>query len=337
MARPIWQDFIVDLGAPVSTPGVPFYIYCSDTDETIFQGVSYPAPGKSKASVRVNDIIADYILSRDPSALDTGVLMNFDIYSTASGSPVHKSDGAFWNDWSYEPGYEPWDSGMNFPITNTFVPGQYIMLSDPPGSVSVYDCDVYAADGTHTTPSMEYPDAAGMYSDLNTEFLNETQFFASTRFLVAPAGSVKVNVNTGLGTTEYLLSKSCTRYVLYYRNAYGGWDALPVEGKADQADNLTRFTTEKDYDNNRTSSRGKRNYVNEIRRSYEFWTGWLTEAQSLLMHHLLNSTAVYLHDIEEGTVRSLVLTGSKTEYKHGRTGLFAYRIEADLAQGRMRR
>lgn len=340
MARPIWQDFIVDLGAPVSTPGVPFYIYCSDTDETIFQGVSYPAPGKSNASVRVNDIVADYILSLDPSTINLDYFaIGVSVFSTASGEPVQKGEEYFWNDWSYDGGIDPWAQKINCPITSRFVPGQFLLVTAPQ-NIEIYDATFYDAAGDYVgyvTPG--YPDDAGLMTDAYADFFRDTQFFSNTKVCVTwdYPDAEKVEIGSDLGTHTYTRAENCPRYVLYYRNAYGAWDSLPVEGKTVQYDNLTRYNSERDYNTARPSSRGKRNYVNEIRRSYEFWTGWLTEAQSLLMHHLLNSTAVYLHDIEEGTVRSLVLTGSKTEYKHGRPGLFAYRIEADLAQGRMRR
>jgi len=337
MASPIWKDYIVSLGAASASQGVPFYIQSTDLDEVIYRGVAYPRPGESTASVRINDVIADFIYSIDPALNNTALLMNFDVYRDSGSTPEYKAGESFWNDWSYNPDYAPWDSGMNFPVVRTFVPGQYIMLSDPPGSVTVYDCDVYLEDGTHTTMPMEYPDDAGLFTDKNTEFLWETQFFASTRFLVAPAGAVKIAVNTGLGTTEYLRSGSCPRYVLYYRNAYGGWDSMPVEGKADMADALERHTTERGCNNFRTSARGKTNFVNEIRRTFQFHTGWLTEAQAALMHHLLNSTAVYLHDIATESVHSIVLTGNRTEYKSGRPGLFDYTIDAELAQERIRR
>jgi hypothetical protein len=58
------------------------------------------------------------------------------------------------------------------------------------------------------------------------------------------------------------------------------------------------------------------------------------------MHHLLNSTDVYLHDLERGIILPVVLDASSTPYKtyKGEGGkLVNYSIEVSIAQTRMRR
>ena len=80
--------------------------------------------------------------------------------------------------------------------------------------------------------------------------------------------------------------------------------------------------------------------MNELTRGYTFRTGWLTDDESARMHHLLNSTDAYVHDLVDGTIVPVTLTGSETRYKTFRTNgrrFIDYTITAQLAQERMRR
>ena len=135
----------------------------------------------------------------------------------------------------------------------------------------------------------------------------------------------------------YLASKYCPRYVLYYLNAYGGWDALPVEGKTRESDSVSHYNNEMVYDNTDPSARGKENYLNELKHTFEFCTGWLNNQQSSKMHHLLNSPSVFVHDMESDLIRPVVLTNTSTEYKNDKSSWQSFTIEAELAQSRIRR
>ena len=58
------------------------------------------------------------------------------------------------------------------------------------------------------------------------------------------------------------------------------------------------------------------------------------------MHHLLNSTEVYLYDILKDQMIPVVLTNSTSEYKTYRNNgykLFNYTIEVSYANDRIRR
>ena len=138
-----------------------------------------------------------------------------------------------------------------------------------------------------------------------------------------------------LGRTYRVGGGVCNKHALYYVNAYGAWDTLVIQGKTDIFDGLTRYTTERVYDNSTPEARGEVNYATEIVRSYRFHTSPLPLAQSLGMHHLLNSPHVLVHDTVTGIVRPLVLTGNNTEHKQ--RGLNQYTIEARLARNRVRR
>ena len=67
-------------------------------------------------------------------------------------------------------------------------------------------------------------------------------------------------------------------------------------------------------------------------------TGLLNDDEASRMHHLLNSTEVYLYNMNSGEMIPVTLNNTQTEYKtHKGNGAITYTIEATLAQDRIRR
>jgi hypothetical protein len=69
-------------------------------------------------------------------------------------------------------------------------------------------------------------------------------------------------------------------------------------------------------------------------------TSWLPDDESSRMHHLLNSTNVFLGDLVTGQMIPVILTNTTTEYKtyKGNGGrLVNYTINVTIAQERIRR
>lgn len=337
MAVPIWKDQYINLGAPAqSGEGVPYYIYCVAKGEVIYQGIAFPKPDATNAVIRINDICADYLhsyfLVQDSPTMPARV--TFRVYTTTGGSETLAASVEFYNDWSYDPLYDPESDGMNFPAVRTFGAFEMIPLTLWDGDPS--PATIYMENGqTRSYTPVKMLAGADFDSDYNHDYLRTMQYLADSYVLPMSQflGAARVVMN---GIT-YLASKYCPRYVLYYLNAYGGWDALPVEGKTRISDSVTHYTSEMVYDNAGVNRRGKENYVNELKHTYEFCTRWLTNEQSALMHHLLNSPSVFVHDMETRLIRPLVLTNGATEYKQQKGGWLSYTIEAELAQSRIRR
>lgn len=162
-----------------------------------------------------------------------------------------------------------------------------------------------------------------------------------------PEGTVKASAKAQDGQVlmswdirPAMTGESCYRYALFYRNARGGWDAMPMLGRESMQDSLTRHDSEREYDNAVQGSRGTYCYAVEIERTWTLRTGWLTDAQSLKMHNLLNSPEAWLYDMEQGLFLPVVLTGTTTDYKTYRgegASPVRYDITATLAQQRTRR
>ena len=141
------------------------------------------------------------------------------------------------------------------------------------------------------------------------------------------------------GVTYQVLQDACQRFAAYYVNAYGGWDSLLLEGKETRRDELTRHTYRHDYDNADPAARGTKDYAIEVSPAWTLNTGLLTDDESSRMHHLLNSTEVYLCELATGRLFPVVLTDTETPHRRyaDERRPVQYAFNATLARERFRR
>lgn len=138
---------------------------------------------------------------------------------------------------------------------------------------------------------------------------------------------------------RYTIDDCVSNYVLYYRNALGGIDLFPVTGKVIKSNNIEHLTINKKYDN-RTLNFGKTNYENVLTERWQLYSGRLTDQQSKLMHHLINSTYVYLYDIQADKFIPVVITDTEMEYKtykNNNNKMVYYTINVEASQTKYRR
>lgn len=325
--EPIWKDYLVDLGAAPLSTGVAFSIVDDEDEVTIFTGRAYPRYNNAHVNIRINDICAEYLNNELFDSDGEWLVRPFSVYVGAT----KVAEVEFYNNWSYDLAFVPERDGFAFPIVRTFAKWQYIPIT----TLAPINAIVTDADGTaHSVPVKTY-ESADFNNDFNNDFLISVVAYGGARMLDMRAYPNAVKVE--MGGKTWVASKACPRYVLYYKNAYGGWDSLPLDGRPTRADAVTRHTLDRSYNNGTPTSRGKANWLNEIHPTWELRTGWLNAEQSRMMHHPLNSTSAFLHDMETGQVDAVVLTNSTTEYKETPGMLYAYTLEVSLAQDRIRR
>lgn len=341
--HPIWKDQIVTLG---SSGPYKFRIFYEDKDANpvvVYEGKAYARPGETDVKVRVNDVIADVLARRidiikpviDNDSMDRSMIMPlvFETDAWIGGAWVSKARDTYFPDWSYDENFDGTTDPLAVPINGRVSKWQYILNSRI--SESAVTVKRIRANGTSSNKTV-YP---------KDTYANAFELDAVTN----GGGTVILDVQTyvpnfvklQIGTVVYDLVDDCdARFVLYYINAYGGWDSFLCEGLCDVSDGQNRMTHGQEYDNADHSDRGTVVRVNELTRRYTFRTGWLTDDESARMHHLLNSPDVYVHDLLDDVIQPVVLTGSETRYKTFRTNgrrFIDYTITAQLAQERMRR
>lgn len=316
MAEPIWKDYYVTLGTEDS------YQYEIWIDGArVYEGVAHKRPGADNVSIKVNDVVADFLAVKYDGQLFMGGEAECAVYLVGELKDTELMKETFYNNWSYDELFNPAMIGLSCPINSR------VMLSTPiPYSI---------LNATELEVSWEmgldyfYPSEEGrIYHYLiKYDYTGEPNelFF---REYVSDAEII------------YKVVDSCAKYALYYLNAYGGIDVLLMEGNYSEKDSLTRHTMEVEYDNRVISNRGRGDYAVELVKTLTLHTSWLSDDEASRMHHLLNSPQVFLFDIEKQQMIPVLLKNTSTEYKtyKGQGGkLVNYTIEVTIAQTRKRR
>lgn len=304
----------------------------------IYSGKAHVKPGEKDIRIVVNDICADWLSNSLPYLAEgfsrQDLPVEFVIQQvTPLGQYLDRGSVRFINDWSYDTDYNAERDGLAAPINGRIDERQWVLWTGL--DVSQVEADIHLKSGESFKVFIPVEISPDFNADFNADFSKSAKTSGSGTAIFSPSqwGDVAYLVING---KRYDIVQSCSRYVLYYLNAYGGWDSLLIEGAASEEDRLTRHTMTKAgiYD------REKRNYLNVIEKRITLHTSWLSDEQSLRMHHLLNSTDVYLHDLEKNSILPVILEGSSTPYKtfKGEGGkLVNYTIEVTIAQSRMRR
>ena len=312
---PIWKDTYLNLddyvpGTPVSAA---FTIY-DDTPAQIYAGRSYRRPDGS-LRVRVNDICADYLAQSLPDLTPTADFFR-EFASKHVRTFTYDDDAAAWTfalDWSHD---------FDRVIGNVFSdPIDGVAVLGQPLVISIYgpsDLDVYNLSGE-------------LYDGISAGGTGVAEN------LVIPTGANAASVidNTTGAQLYKVRTDICADYALYYVNAFGGWDSLVVQGLARETDRYDRKTFTRDADNATPDAREVVEYYNGITRTWSIRTGWLSDAQSARMRHLLGSTQVYLYELGTGRAWPVVLTvdeGERKTYRGEGAQLVSYTITARLAR-----
>lgn len=339
MLVPIWKDAIVDLGL---LDTLYYRITLAATGEVIYSGKSHRRPGEEFNSVRINDVCADWLANVLPALgqAEFTRLVSPEIYVQSSEDGVtwiNQGAFKFQNDWSYDYGYNPATMGMAFPVTGRVDVRMPIVWTGV--EVSEVVASVFFRDGTSVQVIIPVEISDDFNDDFNNDFAQSVRTAGSGTavFLLSAWEDVDRIV---VGGTTYKVVTECARYALYYVNAYGGWDCLLIEGGHKEEDTLKRHTREVAYDNRDIANRGVYNYVNEVTKRYTLHTGWLLGEQGEMMHHVIESTDVYLYDIPAGRMIPVTIPSTTCEYKTFRNQgnqLVAYALEVEEAHSRIRR
>lgn len=336
MAEPIWKDHDVDLG---TTDAQVYYIFrnAPQLGDQLFSGRAFIRPGATHAYTRINEICADYLYNElpDPTIWDllgpgdplspvtVPLAVDFQTAVPTSGGGYNVKDNTIFEyNWSHRAGLGALAGGwLHEPIRREIDLNAPLILSKT--MTDVGDNPIISFAGT----SVQYTVAQSASCNLP---------------LAIPAAARAVDLRDEEGETVLTLPivNRCTRYILYYVNAIGGWDTLLIDGRAEVSDGITRHEYTQRYDNGTPDARGRVDYANEVTRNWTFNTGWLTDDEASRMFHLLESPLVYVYDTAAALFHPIVLTDTDCKFKtyqgEGRK-LVQYAIAATLARDIVRR
>lgn len=142
------------------------------------------------------------------------------------------------------------------------------------------------------------------------------------------------------GSTLYSVN-STFRYVIYYLNAFGSWDAYGFGSpKQERKDQLNSFEYHTDYVNTDPYGRGRRKYVTEVVPTWTLYTRPMTQEQAdRFAKHVIPSQEVFLHDLDEDVLYPVVITDSVSEWKTraNQKKVITYTLNVKASQDLVRR
>jgi len=337
MAEPIWKDHFSNLGAYASR-----YFRVRVGTTTIYSGRAYRAEASGNLYVRINDICADYMAQLPagvPSASEGSMTfpVAFTVQSSSNGSSWSTVETVSFDDnWSYDTGFSPSSQGMAFPITGRVDTRQ-----------SIYQTRY--ASGSVTATARYGSATRSITLSLNTG----SGYNADIRSLLhAGVGYVVFNcaqhatyngaalTSVTIGLTTYTVTDKCPRYALLYKNPFGGYDTLLIEGGATRNRSVQRSEFRADYDNTVYGREGW-DFQNEVTETWTLNTGLLTMEESARMPYLLDSPDVFLWDLDDVThkVPCIIATDSYSAESYNIKGnrMRNHTFQVRVAQNQYRR
>lgn len=323
LVNPIWKTTVVE----VAGQGYVDYTVSTGGD-VIYSGRAYQMPGEENIEFELNEIVRDYVDNylwwRQGYQTPSGWQRTFTIELGNGGG----GDYIFTKDWSYqEKNYSSTPLiSLNEPIIKEIPAGCFVPVCvfspQRVGDVSF----------VYTNTQGNTPLAYGVHLD------NPRQ----ARYLFVSSPGYKYGFEGGgiSNRDVYRGAADCkTRYVLYYENAFGGIDAMPVQGNATLTDKITAYTT-KNQVRVPSTSFSYRRYLNEIQKTWEFKTGYLSDEQASRMHHLIESTMVYVYDIQTAALYPVVIDETSLvyrTYKNQGRKFFNYSFKVRESQDKIRK
>lgn len=229
----------------------------------------------------------------------------------------------FYNDWSYRP--------------TSIKTNKHLILNDPiNGKVDSRQYFFLNVLNIGSTAAVTIKVNGGAYPGIP---LTGNKAFSFVRQFTAPCGA-HIDIGTTDNTESLQYTFDSKDYCLYYVNAYGGWDSLLIDGNVKRTDQIT--SSEKYVKKAKANSLefGKTKYLNTIVPSWTLYTGHMTDEEASRMHHLLESTEVYLHNLNDDTITPVLITDTNCEYKtYSNNGkkLPAYTINVEASQEQYRK
>lgn len=323
LVNPIWKTTTVEVA------GRSYVDYTISTEGlTVYSGRAYQMPDEETISFELNEIVRDYVDNylwwRAGYQTPAGWQRTFEV-------EMDNGDGGeyiFTKDWSYvEKNYSSTPLiCLNEPIIKEIPAGCFVPVCvfspQRVGNVSF----------VYTNTQGNTPLAYGVHLD------NPRQ----ARYLYVSSPGYKYGFEGGgiSNRDVYRGAADCkTRYVLYYENAYGGIDAMPIQGNALLTDKIDAYTMKNSVRVPSTSFSYRR-YLNQITKTWQFNTSYLSDEQASRMHHLLESTMVYVYDIETDSLFPAVIDETSVTYKtfknQGRK-FFNYSFKVRESQDKIRK
>ena len=309
---PIWKDIYVDLPYEHNH----FRLVNISSGFIMYEGMIY---GVITSQVGITDVLRDYMTTVSDPFVNTFTSTQYLLVDMQTSQ-----DGVNWQssytfrlyyNYSYDEERKVYLEAQ--PI-DYFDPRQYLLFTFQSYDNIKEDIRITKKFGTTSSQTQSF------YS------YNEQKTYASKA-----TSNYSINIKTS--KEEKIFKDRCTNtnYAVYYINRYGGWSWMLFQGKNLKTDKTKQSTYKMDFDNNVGTEFNTKVYQNDITETWQLTSDYLTDKQSELLKHLYSSPLVYLHDLKEDKVMSVLVDTKSFDYKTYRNQgrkMFTHTIKVNSSQ-----
>lgn len=238
------------------------------------------------SEVVLNDIARGYVAQGFPSSFPSGGgAMPYDAAVTLNLAP-EDVDNRYFIDFSYQEGRTA-NSAKTAPIDARIDMRQVLVVSR--ASLENTSVTLYGKRANGTTTALKTFSGLTRGKGYNLIYPMSSAGSGYTEFYFSD--------NTAIKYTPF---ESCARYIIYYLNAFGGWDWYVVRGSIKEAQTYTPREYTRSLGNNTPRDRNIVRFGTDVVKRWNIMTDWMHDAEQARMWHMLGSNNVYLVDLNEG-------------------------------------
>lgn len=309
---PIWKDIYIDLPYEHNH----FRLVNISSGFIMYEGMIY---GIITSQVGITDVLRDYMTTVSDPFVNTFTSTQYLLVDMQTSS-----DGVNWQssytfrlyyNYSYDEERKVYLEAQ--PI-DYFDPRQYLLFTFQSYDNIKENIEITKKFGTTASQTQ------------TISSYNEQKTYTSK---AASNYSIKIKTSN----EEKIFKDRCTNtnYAVYYINRYGGWSWMLFQGKNLKTDKTKQSTYKMDFDNNVGTEFNTKVYQNDITETWQLTSDYLTDKQSELLKHLYSSPLVYLHDLKEDKVMSVLVDTKSFDYKTYRNQgrkMFTHTIKVNSSQ-----
>ena len=309
---PIWKDIYVDLPYEHNH----FRLVNISSGFIMYEGMIY---GVITSQVGITDVLRDYMTTVSDPFVNTFTSTKYLLVDMQTSQ-----DGVNWQssytfrlyyNYSYDEERKVYLEAQ--PI-DYFDPRQYLLFTFQSYDNIKENIEITKKFGTTSSQTQ------------TISSYNEQKTYTSK---AASNYSIKIKTSN----EEKIFKDRCTNtnYAVYYINRYGGWSWMLFQGKNLKTDKTKQSTYKMDFDNNVGTEFNTKVYQNDITETWQLTSDYLTDKQSELLKHLYSSPLVYLHDLKEDKVMSVLVDTKSFDYKTYRNQgrkMFTHTIKVNSSQ-----
>lgn len=313
---PIWKDTIINLD------GNTLYRIVDSENKVIYQGRTYGG------EIYINRLLRSYVDDNVDiiSPIEVGGrFMSNNSYKTFKVQVTYGGDFADYYivRTYYDYSYENTDNRQLSKPISTILDDRQIFLFTGFNSYK---------DSSQTLVFQNNPPNPHMSGGITRHFKLDKGIYTYMYDKLIPT---QVVVDYSGDAKYFKVKRTCAKYACYYLNKYGGWDSMLFMGRSAKESAVNTTSQFKKDVNNSTKEFQYTDYQRVKKISYKLNTNYLTDAQSAMMHNLLDSNKVYLHNLETGEVFPVTIATNKYEVKtyfNQKRKLYTYTIEFTKSQ-----